>query len=184
VKRTALQRRRVWFQIGFFALFLLAPPLDIFRLDLELGHFILFGQDWTLGLEPFLGGTAGAGKAALNLLLRGLLPIVLVGGTLIWIAWRWGRLYCGWLCPHFSVVELINGLTRRASGKPSVWERRPLPELQSDGRLLRPRCWYWLPTVLAVLVFAFVWALSLLRWVEGDRALTVVTGRRLPVCGR
>ncbi len=164
MSRTALQRRRSWFQAGFFALFVLAPPLDIFRLDLHLGHFILFGRDWTLGLEPFAQGTAGPGEAALNLLLRGLLPIALVGGLLIWSAWRWGRLYCGWLCPHFSVVELINGLMRRASGKPSVWERRPLPERRADGSLLRPNVWYWLPTVLAVVSFAFLWALSLLTY--------------------
>ncbi len=164
MSRTVLQHRRAWLQSGFFALFILAPPLDIFRLDLHLGHFILFGQDWTLGLERFALGTSGPGEAALNLLLRGLLPIAVLGGVLIWSAWRWGRLYCGWLCPHFSVVELINGLMRRASGKPSVWERRPLPERQPDGSLLRPNTWYWLPTVLAVLGFAFLWALSLLTY--------------------
>ncbi len=164
MSRTALQRRRAGFQTAFFALFVLAPPLDIFRLDLRLGHFILFRQDWTLGLEPFVQDTAGPGEAALNLLLRGLLPIAGVGGMLIWSAWRWGRLYCGWLCPHFSVVELINGLMRRASGKPSVWEHRPLPERQPEGSLLRPNAWYWLPTVLAVLGFAFLWALSLLTY--------------------
>ena len=47
------------FQAGFFALFVLAPPLDLFRLDLTLGHFILFGQAWTLGLDPFLRGEDG-----------------------------------------------------------------------------------------------------------------------------
>ncbi|WP_368506776.1 4Fe-4S binding protein [Colwellia sp. 1_MG-2023] len=24
--------------------------------------------------------------------------------------WRFGRIYCGWLCPYFSVVELLNDL--------------------------------------------------------------------------
>jgi hypothetical protein len=47
--RTALQRRRVLFQVGFFALFVLAPVLDIFRVDLTRGHAILIGQDRTLG---------------------------------------------------------------------------------------------------------------------------------------
>ena len=32
-----LQRRRRWYQAGFFALFVLAPLLDLFRLDLTLG---------------------------------------------------------------------------------------------------------------------------------------------------
>jgi ferredoxin-type protein NapH len=130
-----LQRRRRWFQAGFFALFLLAPVLDLFRLDLTLGHFILFGQPWTLGLDAFLNGEAGPGEVALNLLLRGFLPLLLVGGGLIYSAWRWGRLYCGWLCPHFSVVELINGLMLRASGRSSLWESRPLPRRRPDGSL-------------------------------------------------
>lgn len=34
---------------AFFALFVLAPPLDIPRLDPHPGHSILFGQAWTAG---------------------------------------------------------------------------------------------------------------------------------------
>ena len=121
--RTGLQRVRAWTQVGFFSLFLLAPPLDILRIDLTQGHAILLGQAWTLGIDDFLAGRSGIGDATLNLFLRGFLPLFGGAALFIWIAWRYGRLYCGWLCPHFSVVELINGLMRRASGSPSLWER-------------------------------------------------------------
>jgi ferredoxin-type protein NapH len=164
MKTHPLQRRRALFQLGFFALFVLAPVLDIFRFDLTRGHAVLLGQDWRLGLDAFVAGETGAASVALSLLLRGLLPIVLVGGGLLWVAWRWGRLYCGWLCPHFSVVELINGLMRRAIGRPSLWGRGPLPERQPDGTRLTPSRWYWLPTLAAVLGFAFLWALVLLTY--------------------
>ncbi|RKT44857.1 4Fe-4S binding protein [Thiocapsa rosea] len=127
MSRTRLQQRRAWFQVGFFSLFLLAPPLDLFRIDLTLGHAILFGQHWTLGIEDFLAGRTGIGDATLNLFVRGFLPIFGGAGLFLIIAWRYGRLYCGWLCPHFSVVETINALMRRASGKPNLWERRTLP---------------------------------------------------------
>jgi ferredoxin-type protein NapH len=162
--KTKIQRARAWTQTAFFVLFVLAPPLDIFRLDLTQGHFILFGLPWTLGLEAFQQGQIGPLEAALNLFLRGFLPILIVAGGGIWIAWRYGRLYCGWLCPHFSVVELINGLMRRAIGRPSLWERRPLPERQPDGRRVIPNRWYWLPTLVAALAFAFLWALGLLTY--------------------
>ncbi|MBK1717352.1 4Fe-4S binding protein [Thiocystis violacea] len=179
--RTPLQRRRAWFQVGFFSLFVLAPPLDILRIDLTLGHAILLGQPWTLGIEDFLAGRTGVWDAVLNLLLRGFLPIFGGGALFLWVAWRFGRLYCGWLCPHFSVVELINGLMRRASGKPSVWEPRPLPPplgmeprarptaatgLDHTGRSPRTywNPWYWLPTLLAVGGFAFLWALVFLTY--------------------
>jgi ferredoxin-type protein NapH len=97
-----LNARRRWFQASFFALFILAPPLDLFRLDLTLGHFILFGQDWTLGLDDFLAGNSGPADAVWNILWRGFLPIALVIGGGIYAAWRWGRLYCGWLFPSWN----------------------------------------------------------------------------------
>ena len=162
--RSRLQRRRFWFQAGFFVLFVLAPPLDLFRFDLTRNHFFLLGMHWTLGLDPFLAGEIGPGQAAFNLITRGFLPLALVVGGLLWIAWRYGRLYCGWLCPHFSVVEFINGLMRRASGKPSLWEPRRLPELQPDGCRQTPTPWYWAPTLLAVGAFSFLWALALLTY--------------------
>jgi len=186
--RTRLQRKRAWFQVGFFALFLLAPPLDILRIDLTQGHAILLGRAWTLGIDEFLAGRADVGDAALNLLLRGFLPIFGGAVLFIWMAWRYGRLYCGWLCPHFSVVELINGLMRRACGRPSLWERRspndgagvswnngahatPRPLGRAPGQAgrqgpgqVRPNPWYWVPTLLAVVGFAFLWALAFLTY--------------------
>ncbi|MCP3868487.1 MAG: 4Fe-4S binding protein [Gammaproteobacteria bacterium] len=155
---------RSWFQSGFFLLFVLAPPLDIFRFDLTQNHFIIFGAPWTLGIDAFIRGEIGPLEAGLNLLLRGFLPLLLVGGGLIWTAWRYGRLYCGWLCPHFSVVETINRLMQRAGGKPSIWEPEPLPERQPDGRLQKPDPRYWVVVVPAALAFAFLWALSLLTY--------------------
>ena len=162
--RTRLQQKKVFYQTGFFVLFLVAPIFDIFRFDLNAGFFYLLGFHWTLGLEPFQQGLISAGEAGVNILLRGFLPLLALVSVFIFIAWRWGRLYCGWLCPHFSVVELINNLMFRAGGKPSVWEKSPLPSLQPDGRNIKPARIYWLFTWLAVLFFAFVWAVSLLTY--------------------
>ena len=164
MKRTGLQRRRAWFQIGFFSLFVLAPVFDILRIDLTRHHAIFLGMDWTLGIDGFIQGTDGMATATFNLLWRGFLPIFGGGALFLWAAWRWGRLYCGWLCPHFSVVEFINGLMLRASGKPSLWERRRLPVIQPDGSVLQPNRWYWLPTLAAVFGFAFLWAVVFLTY--------------------
>ncbi len=164
LKGRILQRQRLLLRSGFFLLFVAAPLLDIFRLDLTLGHFILLGHDWTLGLDPFIRGEIGAGEAALRIIVRGFLPIALAAGLFIGAAWRWGRLYCGWLCPHFSVVEMINSLMLRASGKPTLWERHTLP-----GRTKTPR--YWPVVFLAVFGFAFVWALSLLTYLLPPREI-------------
>lgn len=145
-------------------LFIMAPVFDIFRYDLNQGHFYFLGSHWTLGLELFQKGLISPAQASVNLLLRGFLPVLLAIAVFIFIAWRWGRLYCGWLCPHYSVVELINNLMFRASGKPSLWEKNPLPQLQPDGELIKPARIYWPLTFLAVALFSFLWAVSLLTY--------------------
>jgi polyferredoxin len=161
---TTLQRRRAWFQWGFFALFLLAPPLDIFRIDLTQQHAILLGMDWKLGIDAFVKGETDVLGVTLSLLLFGFVPLFGGAALFLWSAWRFGRLYCGWLCPHFSVVEMINKLMIRASGKPSLWEQRLLPEKQADGRILMPNPLYWLAVAVAVIGFSFLWALALLTY--------------------
>lgn len=144
-------------------LFLVAPPLDIFRYDLTQGHFILFGHAWTLDIATKAWDTDSF-AAAMNVLLYGLLPALAFVVTFLFIAWRWGRLYCGWLCPHFSVVETVNRLMRKASGKPSLWEKHPLPPKQPGGHIETPNAFYWLPTLAAVFFFALLWSVSLLTY--------------------
>lgn len=154
-----VQRQRLWWRSGFFALFLLAPVLDIFRYDLTQGYFIFFGYPWTLGVDA-----SGPFQPGLNILLRGFLPVALVVAAGIWVSWRYGRLYCGWLCPHFSVVEIINALMRRASGKLSLWDRQSLPEVQADGVEIHPRSAFWWLTGLAIVFFSLLWAVTLLTY--------------------
>jgi polyferredoxin len=159
-----LQRKRFLFQAGFFLLFVCAPVLDIFRLDLNLKHFIFFGHAWTLGLDPLLAGEIGPGQAALNIVLRGFVPLALLVGAFVWVSWKYGRLYCGWMCPHFSVVETINRFLQRTIGKHSLWDRERLPERRPDGHVIHPDPVYWWLVVPAVAGFAFLWGLTLLTY--------------------
>lgn len=155
---------RLRWQAGFFLLFILAPVFDLLRFDLTQGHAYLLGFPWHLGIDDFLAGRIGALQAGLNILGRLFLPLLAAALAFIFFAWRWGRLYCGWLCPHFSAVELINGLMRRASGKPSVWEKQALSACHPDGSVRRQSLFWWLPTVLFAMAFAFVWAVVLLTY--------------------
>jgi len=155
-----LQQKRLIWRTGFFVLFLLAPVLDIFRFDLNENHFILLWHPWVLGIDA----SQPAGQLFWNVFTRFLLPVGLVVGGGIFISWKWGRLYCGWLCPHFSVVEMINALMRRASGKLSIWDKEKLPEHQQDGTQIQTGKRWWFVTGLAVLLFSFVWAVVLLTY--------------------
>ncbi|MBF0625792.1 MAG: 4Fe-4S binding protein [Magnetococcales bacterium] len=153
-----LQARRRLLRTGFFGLFLLAPSLDLLRFDLVQGHLVLLGQQFTLGLGPFLQAAATSPvAAALGLTVRLILPVLAVVVGVLWIARRWGRLYCGWLCPHFTVVEWLNGLMLKALGKPTLWEPSPAPV---------PRSIPWsLVTILVALGLAMVWAVSLITYI-------------------
>ncbi|MEM8817439.1 MAG: 4Fe-4S binding protein [Pseudomonadota bacterium] len=153
------QGQRLLLRSAFFALFLLAPALDLFRLDLTQGHFVVLGHDWVLDVR---GVTAE--QAAWRLLTRAFLPLAIVIGGFAYVSWRWGRFYCGWLCPHYSVVETINALMRRATGKPSLWQNKRLPERQRDGTVVQQSRAWWPLVLLAVVFFALLWAITLLTY--------------------
>lgn len=153
------QKRLIW-RTAFFVLFLLAPILDIFRFDLQQNHFIILWQPWVLGIDA----SQSPAQLFWNVTTRFLLPIVVVAGSVLFIAWKWGRLYCGWLCPHFSVVEIINAVMRRASGKLSIWDKQKLPEKQQDGTVIKTHKLWWLVTAFTVLFFSFMWAVVLLTY--------------------
>ena len=65
-----LQLKRRVFQTSFFLLFIIAPVLNLFRLDLNLGHFIFLGQNWTLGLDSIQAGKGTSVDAVFNIIRR------------------------------------------------------------------------------------------------------------------
>lgn len=158
MNKPALQRYRLLAQMGFFALFTLTPIFDLFRYDLTEGHAYFLTREWHIGIDDMLAGRAGASTTVINILLYLFLPILGAGALLIGVAWKWGRLYCGWLCPHFSVVETINRLMVIATGKHSVWEKKATPPWEPDGTPAPRDARYWLLVVPAAIAFAFAWA--------------------------
>lgn len=158
------QQKRLLFQASFFILFLLAPVFDLFRLDLNLKHFFFLGMHWTLGLDDFIAGKIDTTEAAIRLALRAGLPIFGTIALGVWVSWKYGRLYCGWLCPHFSVVETINQVMRRTIGRQSLWDHHALPEKNADGTLTKANPLYWLVLLPLVIGFAFLWAIALLTY--------------------
>jgi polyferredoxin len=125
---------------------------------------VFLGYAWRLGLDDFLSGRVGATQAGINILTHLFLPIVGGAAVFLAVAWRWGRLYCGWLCPHFSVVETVNRLMRHASGKQSIWDKKPVPPKTPDGGPFVVDARWWLVTVPIAVLFAFVWAVVLLTY--------------------
>ena len=164
MKKQPLQRARLLAQMGFFALFAVTPIFDLLRYDLTERHAYFLTHPWHIGLDELLAGTGDPLNAATNLILYLFLPILGTLALIIGIAWKWGRLYCGWLCPHFSVVETINRLMLRATGKHSVWDKKQSPPWEADGTPMPRDPRYWLAVVPAAIGFAFTWAVVLLTY--------------------
>ena len=164
-----LQRRRRLFQTGFFLLFLVAPALNLLRFDLTEAQLWLLVGRWSLGIAAFQAGQATATQTAISIFLRGFLPALALIVGFLYVAWRWGRLYCGWLCPHFSSVELLNDLLHRACGKLSLWDRKPVPRgqrtqgTQAPGLRVPQRRW-WPLFALSCALLGFLWAITLLTY--------------------
>ncbi len=160
---TVQQKRFVW-RSAFFLLFIFAPVLNLFRFDLNENHFVFLTYPWTLGMDAVRSGDIDALQIAINFFLRFFLPLGSALAIGVYIVWKWGRLYCGWLCPHFSVVEAINALMRRASGKLSLWDKKTLPVKQKDGTHIKPNKSWWFVTAIVVVFISFTWAVVLLTY--------------------
>ena len=158
-KAGARQRRRRFFQFGFFALFLFAPALDLLRFDLNDTQLWVLGMRWTLGIDAFRAGQISANEVALNIVLRAFLPAIVLIGTFLGVAWRWGRLYCGWLCPHFSLVETLNDILQRACGKLSLWDKHA-----TKHGTRAPQALWWPVFAFSCALFGFLWAITLLTY--------------------
>ena len=159
-RRTA--RLQVWrrrTQMGFFGLFLLAPALNLLRFDLYEAQLWLLGQRWTLGIDDLVAGHISATQAGWNLVWRALLPLLALVAVFLGVAYRYGRVYCGWLCPHFSMVEGINHLLHRACGKLSLWDARPTVRPGTT-----PHSGWWPLFALSCVLGGFVWAITLLTY--------------------
>lgn len=159
-RRTAtLQVWRRRSQVGFFVLFLLAPALNLLRFDLYEAQLWFLGQRWSLGIDDLVAGHISATQAALAILGRGVLPVLVLAAVFLGVAYRYGRLYCGWLCPHFSMVESINTVLHRACGKLSLWDAA-----RTHRAGVQPQKRWWPLFALSCVLGGFVWAITLLTY--------------------
>jgi len=154
-----LQRWRTGTQLGFFFLFLLAPAFNLLRFDLYETQLWFLGMRWGLGIDTFVAGKISPAQVGISIMLHAIVPAVVFVAAFMAVAYRWGRLYCGWLCPHFSVVEMLNTLLHRASGKFSLWDKSTTPRA---GVIPDKR--YWPIFLLSCALMALLWAVTLLTY--------------------
>ena len=154
-----LQKYRNATQAGFFLLFVLAPVLNLLRFDLSETQLWFLGMRWSLGIDALVKGEINATQAGLSILLQAFLPALGLIAVFLGVAYRYGRLYCGWLCPHFSAVETLNNLLHRACGKFSLWDRSTTPRAN-----VKPNRRWWPLFALSCALMGFLWAITLLTY--------------------
>lgn len=154
-----LQKYRNATQAGFFLLFVLAPVLNLLRFDLSETQLWFLGMRWSLGIDALVKGEINATQTGLSILLRAFLPALGLIAVFLGVAYRYGRLYCGWLCPHFSAVETLNNLLHRACGKFSLWDRSTTPRAN-----VKPNRRWWPLFALSCALMGFLWAITLLTY--------------------
>lgn len=158
------QQLRLLTRISFFSLYLLAPVFDLFRVDLVSQQFFFMGHSWDFGINSYFWWQTSTVEMLFNFALLIFIPVMTFIAIGAFISWKWGLLYCGWFCPHESVVEIINNLMRHASGKLTLWDRKKLPEQQLDGTHIEPNKNWWFVTAIVILLLAFIWAISILTY--------------------
>jgi ferredoxin-type protein NapH len=161
-----LQKLRNATQAGFFLLFVFAPALNLFRFDLNETQLWFLGMRWSLGIDALARGEITATEASLSFMLRAFLPALTFIAIFLGVAYRYGRLYCGWLCPHFSAVETLNNLLHRACGKLSIWDRNKTPRAN-----IEPKARWWPLFAISCAVMGFLWAITLLTYLLPPAAI-------------
>ena len=172
------QQFRLISRITFFLFYLLAPVFNLFRFDLNSQTFFLLGSEWHIGIDSFqraaqecFPGQLDSLDMLINFAELIFIPVASVIAIGAFISWKWGLLYCGWMCPHESMVEVVNNLMRRASGKFTLWDRKVLPETQLDGTHIKPNKSWWFVTAVVILLLAFIWAISLLTYLIAPKEI-------------
>ena len=156
-----LQRSRLVVRSSFFLLFLLAPVLNIFRFDLTTTNFVIFNQVLSFGMTTEWILASDYWDTGFRILAYFILPLFITVICGIYIFYKWGRLYCGWLCPHFSVVEYVNDLMDRRTGSVTLWENS---KFSKERQAKRNKIIDWLVIVGVSVIIAFLWALGLLSY--------------------
>lgn len=74
----------------FWALVFLGPALDVFRVDMINQQLVFLGQAHSFRFETLMWLPVGFYGA-----------VILIG----LVSFLWGRLFCGWACPHNTLTE-------------------------------------------------------------------------------
>ncbi len=129
-------------RILFICIILLLPVFNILRYDSDTRELFLAGKVWTLGITETdlaasqYGEIKSSARIALRFLVRAIIPWLILLSIFPVLGFFFGRTFCGWLCPEGALFELADFLTRKLTGKTSIWQREKMRSSLSKGQRL------------------------------------------------
>lgn len=164
-------------QLLFIILIIVAPFLDILRIDSDTRSLIVFGKEWSIGLEQgfYLNQSfENASHVAWRFLLKAVLPWIAILSIFPILGALTGRFFCGWFCPEGTLFELFDFLTMKIFGRRSLLTNKPNdPGTPAETRLpyiiLALFCMITIPLFMGVVMTGYfvnprtVWS-QVLNW--------------------
>lgn len=154
----------------FWVLFFLSPMLNWFRVDMLDSNFVFLGEMYPFEFEYVKW-----------------IPIVFYTLVLVIavVSVIFGRLFCGWTCPHNTMTELTRGIRALAGREPEpMWMKRLFqkrPGLKPGFRIAAPFVALGFTTVMSLLLCSFIvppeWIVS--TYLMGTPHIALVFGNLL-----
>jgi len=140
----------------FALLFFLAPVFDVFRVDMIHSRLIFLRQSYPFEFRYMMW-----------------LPVAFYGGVILVgiVSVVWGRLFCGWVCPHNTLSEwtrpfrAVFGREEYGNGLKKLF--RKFPAIKFFWQLLSFPLAIWITFKLSVLLSAYVVPMS---WIQAQYA--------------
>ncbi len=139
------------------------PVFNILRYDGDTKELFLFGKVWSSGFQqelllisttksPTITSPPIATEVAWRFFTKAIIPWLIALSIFPLFGFILGRFFCGWLCPEGALFEWADFLTRKLTGKTSIWQKQNSLNNRKEKLTQRDRLMYIPIAVISVIV--------------------------------
>jgi len=143
------------------------PVFNILRYDGDTKELFLFGKVWSSGFQqellliatkksPTVTSPPISTEVAWRFFTKAIIPWLIALLIFPLFGFILGRFFCGWLCPEGALFEWADFLTRKLTGKTSLWKKYSPFNTRKDKPSKRDSLIYLPLAILSMLVIPLV----------------------------